>query len=124
MVRLFLAMIFLSSALFTVNANAMSAACAGKFRNMNLKFFAQGSLLHKRDGSGFVKINNRIVAQFDGDAARINYLRKSFSIRNDRGDYVEGKVLSFSTGASTLTRMDLPGEGIRVVNVPVNCSVD
>ena len=38
-------------------------------------------------------------------------------------DIVEGKLNSMMSGAGTLTRMILPGEGIRVVNVPVDCDV-
>ena len=72
---------------------------------------------------GHVKINGRVVALFDGDAARISYLRRSFTISNARGDVVEGKLNNLSTGAATLTKLILPGEGVRIVNAPVNCSM-
>ncbi len=124
MIRILLSLSILATVFVVPKAEAASiATCSGKVRGQTLFFYAKGSLMRKRDGEGFVKINNRVVARFDGDAAKINYLMKSFSIKNDRGDYVEGRVNSFATGASTLTRMELPGEGIRLVNVPVNCSV-
>lgn len=124
MIRILLSLSLLSSVFILPTAEAATATCNGKVRGNTLSFYAKGSLLRKRDGEGHVKINGRVVALFDGDAAKINYLTKSFSIRNDRGDYVEGRVNSFATGASTLTRMELPGERIRIVNAPVNCSVN
>ncbi|MES2525969.1 MAG: hypothetical protein V4598_02740 [Bdellovibrionota bacterium] len=124
MIRILLSLSILATVFVVPKAEAASiATCTGKVRGNTLYFYAKGSLIRKSDGDGYVKINNRVVARFDGDSARINYLSKSFSIRNDRGDFVSGKVNSFATGASTLTRMELPGEGIRLVNVPVNCSV-
>lgn len=123
MIRILFALVLVAVALLAEQARAMTATCSGRYQRASLYFEAHGSLLHKRDGRGFVRINNRVVAEFDGDAAHINYLRKTFSIRNDRGDVVEGRLNSVSTGASTLTSMVLPGEGIRVANVPVNCNV-
>lgn len=124
MIRVLLVLSVLSSALFSVQAFAASASCNGKVKNHKLFFFARGSLMNKNDGSGHVKINNRVVAEFDGDAARINYIRRSFSIRNNRGDIVEGRLLNVRTGAAVLTRMVLPGEGIRVSEAPVKCSMN
>ncbi len=124
MIRFLLAFSVLCGVFIVPEAEAATASCQGKVRGHTLSFYARGSLLRTRDGVGHVKINGRIVAQFDGDTAKINYLSKSFSIRNDRGDIVEGKVNNLRTGASTLTRMVLPGEGIRIVNAPVTCSVD
>ncbi len=123
MIRYVLTLSLLSGVFVMPNAEAAVATCQGKVRGQILSFFAQGTLMRKRDGVGHVKINGRVVARFDGDTAKINYFKKSFSIRNDRGDVVEGKVDSLRTGASTLTRMELPGEGIRIVSAPVSCSV-
>lgn len=111
--------------LFTTgSALATTASCNGKVRNNSLFFFARGSVLRMSNGSGLVKINNRIVAEFEGAHAKVNYFTRTFSIRNNRGDVVEGKLNNVRTGASTLTRMELPGEGIRLSNVPVKCSLD
>lgn len=124
MFRFLLALTVLSGAMFSVNVSAATATCSGRVQGAKLFFMAKGSLMRKNDGAGLVKINGRVVAQFDGDAAKISYLKKSFTIRNARGDLVEGKLNNLNTGAATLTRMVLPGEGIRVVNAPVNCSVN
>jgi hypothetical protein len=123
MIRFVLTFSLFLGAFTMPDAQAAVATCQGTIRGQTISFYAQGSLIRQRDGFGHVKINGRVVARFDGDAARINYVTRSFSIRNDRGDYVEGRVISFETGRSTLTRMTLPGEGIRIVNAPVNCSV-
>ena len=124
MIRFILAFSVLCGVFIVPEAEAAVATCQGKVNGNTLSFYAQGSLLRTRDGAGHVKINGRVVARFEGDTAKINYLTKSFSIRNDRGDVVEGKVNNLRSGASTLTRMVLPGEGIRIVNAPVKCSVN
>lgn len=121
MIRFVFALIAFST--FASAAQAATATCQGKYRNLNLYARAQGSLMHKNDGNGFVMINNRVVARFEGDEASISYLKQSFKIRNNRGDIVEGKLNNFS-GSATLTRLELPGEGIRIVNTPVRCSVN
>jgi hypothetical protein len=123
MIRTLLILSILTSALFSTQVSAATATCQGRYKNVRLSFLAKGSLMNKNDGSGYVKVNNRIVAQFDGDYARINYLMRTFSIRNHRGDIVEGKLNNIRSGASTLTRMILPGEGIRLFNVPVDCDM-
>ncbi len=123
MPRTLLALVILCSSFISFSAFAKTAICSGRVNRASLYFEARGSLMKKRDGSGFVKINNRVVAEFDGDAARINYFKKTFSIRNDRGDIISGKLNNLSTGASTLTQMVLPGEGVTLSNVPVRCSV-
>ena len=123
MTGILLSLAIITTALLSANTHAATANCTGKVQAARLYFEARGSLMKKRDGVGHVKINNRVVAEFDGDAARINFLTKTFSIRNERGDVVEGKLHSVRTGASTLTKMILPGEGVRLFNVPVNCSV-
>lgn len=107
--------------LFSVQAMASTAGCTGTFQGKTLRFFAQGSLSNTSNGAGYVKINNREVARFEGAAANINYLARKFSIRNDRGDVVEGKLHNIVNGRSTLRLLSLPGEGVEVRNIPVNC---
>ncbi len=124
MFRIFLILSVLTSTLFSFQAGASSASCTGKVKGNKLFFFAKGSLMNKNNGIGNVKINGRVVAQFDGDYARINYISRSFSIRNNRGDIVEGRLNNLMSGAGTLTKMVLPGEGIRLVNVRVNCDMN
>ena len=123
MIRLLIALSVLTSSMFSGAVQAATASCNGKVGQYKLHFQARGSLIRKNDGVGFVKINGRVVAEFDGDAARISYLKRSFTIRNDRGDIVEGKLNNLRTGAGTLTRMVLPGERLNFTNSPVNCSM-
>lgn len=124
MIRSLLILSVLMSSAFSFSASASTATCQGKYKGVLLSFYAKGSLMNKNDGIGYVKINNRVVAQFDGDYARINYVMRTFTIRNSRGDIVEGKLNNIMTGASTLTRMVLPGEGVQLYNIPVACSMN
>lgn len=124
MIRALLILSVLTTAFFSFQAGAATASCSGRYKDARLFFHAKGSLMNKNDGVGHVKINGRVVAQFDGDYARINYLRRSFTIKNNRGDIVEGRLTNIMSGAGVLTKMELPGEGIRLVNVPVNCRMN
>jgi hypothetical protein len=119
-----LTLTILLSSFYSFAASATTATCQGKYKTARLFFSARGSLMNKNDGSGFVKINGRVLAQFDGDYAKINYFMRTFAIRNNRGDVVEGKLNNISTGAATLTKLELHGEGIRLYNVPVSCSMN
>jgi hypothetical protein len=124
MIRTLLILSIMTTALFSFGASASTATCKGTYKGVKLFFYAKGSLMNKNDGSGLVKINNRVVAQFDGDYARINYLMRTFSIKNNRGDIVEGKLNNLMTGASTLTKMILPGEGVKLYNIAVDCDMN
>lgn len=123
MIRILVALIVFATTVFAQTASAITATCAGKIQRSSLYFEAHGNPLKKSEGKGFVKINGRVVAEFQGAEARINYFSYTFAIRNDRGDIVKGKLNNVRTGASTVTQMELPGEGVRLANVPVICTV-
>lgn len=122
-IQFLVALTVFTMTVFAQNASALTATCSGKVQRSSLYFEAHGNLVNKSKGRGFVKINNRVVAEFQGAEAKVNYLAYTFSIRNDRGDVVRGKLNSVRSGASTVTLMDLPGEGVHLVNVPVICTV-
>lgn len=103
------------------SAMASVAGCEGKYKGKKLSFLARGSMSDTDDGIGYVKINGREVARFDGEEAQIRKWARKFSIRNDRGDIVEGKLNNIFNGNATLSRLVLPGEGINAKNVPVKC---
>lgn len=106
---------------FCFQGFASTAGCHGTVNGKKLNFYASGSLNNKKDGDGFVKIDGREVAKFEGSAASINYLARKFSISNDRGDVVEGKLHNLFNGRSTLRLLSIPGEGIEIKNIPVTC---
>lgn len=105
----------------TTSAFGATASCRGSVKGKSLYFEATGSLTNKNNGRGLVKIDGRTVAHFDGDEAKVSYLRRSFTVKNQRGDFVSGKLNNIRTGASTLTKMELPGEGISLAGVRVQC---
>lgn len=111
----------LALAAFSIQGFASTAGCHGKINGKKLNFHATGSLSNTAAGDGYVKIDGREVARFEGSAANISYLARKFSIRNDRGDVVEGKLHNIMNGRSTLRRLSIPGEGIEITNVPVTC---
>jgi len=113
--------IVLALSAFCAQGFASTAGCHGKINGKKLNFYASGSLSNKAAGDGFVKIDGREVSRFEGSAANINYLARKFSISNDRGDLVEGKLHNVINGRSTLRRLSIPGEGIEIQNVPVTC---
>lgn len=100
---------------------ASTAGCDGKINGKNMSFRAQGSLSNMDSGKGQVKVNGKEVANFDGEALSLSKFRRTFYIENARGDVVQGKLNNIFSGAATLVRLSLPGEGIEVRNVPVSC---
>lgn len=106
---------------FCFQGFASTAGCHGSVNGKKLNFYASGSLSNKDEGDGFVKIDGKEVARFEGSAAKINYLGRKFSIRNNRGDVVIGKLHNVFNGRSTLQKLSIPGEGIEIANVPVTC---
>ena len=111
----------LAFSLISSAAMASTAGCDGVINGKKFSFVARGSMKNKNDGIGFVKVDGREVARFDGDAAHISYLRRTFYIANDRGDVVEGKLNNIINGRATLRRLSIPGHGIKVTNAPVEC---
>ncbi len=108
---------------FASSVFASTAGCTGTYRGTRLEFYAQGDVFNPRNGFGWVKINGKKVADFDGDEARINYLGLNFTARNNRGDEVRGQLNNIRTRAGTLALLSLPGERINYRNVPVSCWV-
>jgi hypothetical protein len=113
--------LILTLSAFCAHGFASTAGCYGKVNGKKLNFYASGSMNNKDEGNGFVKIDGREVSKFEGSAANINYLGRKFSIRNNRGDVVEGKLHNIFNGRSTLRRLSIPGEGIEIKDVPVTC---
>lgn len=115
--------IFIVFALSLMSAQAFAsrAGCNGTIQGKKFSFLAEGSLNNRQDGTGYVRVEGREVARFDGAAADVNYLARKFTIRNDRGDVVEGKLHNIVNGRSTLRRLSIPSEGIEVRNAPVVC---
>lgn len=111
----------LSLLLVSNGALANTAGCEGKINGKRFSSVAHGNMNNRQDGMGFVKIDGREVARFDGDAASISYLRRTFSISNDRGDMVQGKLNNIITGRATLRKLTIPSLGIDVRNIPVKC---
>lgn len=101
--------------------HAATAGCEGVIKGKKIIFHARGSLARTDDGIGIVKIDGRELAHFDGDELNLSYLRRKFSIKNGRGDYVEGQLMNLITGTAVLKRLKIPAYGIDYRNKPVKC---
>ncbi len=121
MFKTLLALTLLSTAL---SGFAATATCKGTYQGKALKFMAKGSVGNMAEGVGYVEIDKRVVATFDGEEAKVSYIWRTFNIENARGDYVEGKLNNIISGRSTLILLELPGEGLVIKNLPVNCKMD
>jgi hypothetical protein len=70
---------------------------------------------------GIVLIDGREVAAFEGSNFEMSILRRSFSVRNNQGDYAEGKVTNVFTRSAVLKRLYIPGYGIDYREVHISC---
>jgi hypothetical protein len=112
---------FLISLSFASSLFAATAGCTGNYRGMALEFYAQGDVFNRNNGFGWVKVNGRKVADFDGEQSSVDFLRQRFSARNNRGDVVEGQLTNLGRRTGTLVLLRLPGERINLRNIPVSC---
>ncbi len=118
--KLFLAVILASLSLPTF---AAIARCEGVHRGSRIIVHAQGNPTNTRNGTGHISVAGRQVAQFDGSQLRVNYITRTIRGANDQGDRVEGRLNNLSSGASTITRLQIPAYGIDYRNISVVCRV-
>ncbi len=115
--------IVLILASFSLSAFAAIARCEGSHRGSRIIVHAQGNPANTRDGSGYISVAGRQVAQFDGDQLRVNYFTRTIRGANDQGDRIEGRLNNLRSGASTITRLQISAYGIDYRNISVVCRV-
>lgn len=113
----------LALASFSLSTLAAVARCEGVHRGSRVIVHAQGNPANTRQGTGHITVAGRQVAQFDGNQLRVNYITRTIRGMNDQGDRVEGRLNNLSSGASTITLLQIPAFGIDYRNVSVVCRV-
>lgn len=107
----------------TVLAGPTRGSCVGQQGRNRIVF--KGLIMNMTDtdtGRGSISVNGRVVADFEGEDLRINYLFQTFKVRNDRGDLVEGKVNNLVKQTGMIKRLYVPGFGIDYRNIPMACT--
>jgi hypothetical protein len=111
----------------SVIANASYAAariggCTGEYKGIPIEMKgAMSDNSNLNTAHGTVLVDGREVAAFEGSFFEMSILRRSFSVRNNQGDYAEGKVTNVFTRSAVLTRLYIPGYGIDFRNVHIRC---
>lgn len=110
------------TALFSSSAFAATGGCVGTYQGRKIIF--NGLILdpmNKNTAEGYISVNGRRVADFDGEDLRINYLFQTFKASNGRGDLVDGKVTSLMRKTGVIKRLYVRGFGIDYRNIPMQC---
>lgn len=107
----------------TVLAGPTKGSCTGTHRGQKIVF--KGLIMDMNDtdtGRGTISVNGRVVAGFEGEDLRINYLFQTFKVRNNHGDLVEGRVNNMIRQTGVIKRLYVPGYGIDYRNIPMACT--
>lgn len=103
-------------------AAARIGGCTGEYKGISIEMKGVMSDNSNLDTArGTVSVDGREVAAFEGSFFEMSILRRSFSVRNDHGDYAQGKVTNVFTRSAVLTRLYIPGYGIDFRNVHITC---
>lgn len=110
-------------AFFSFQASALTKVlCSGMYHDKSVVLTAQiEKASDPKSGTGTVSVDGRVVAEFEGTDAKINYIFLSAKIRNARGELLEGKVTDIAAGNALITRLVVPGYGIDFKNINISC---
>lgn len=107
----------------TVMAAPTRGTCTGSYRGKKIVF--KGLIMNMSDtdtGRGSISVGGRVVAGFEGEDLRINYLFQTFKVRNNHGDLVEGRVNNLFKQTGVIKRLYVPGYGIDYRNIAMACT--
>lgn len=112
----------LAMTILTGSALAATGGCAGVHNGKRIVF--NGLILdpaNKNTAEGFITISGRRVVDFEGEQLKINYLFQTFRARNNRGDFVEGRVTNLFRKKGVIKRLYVREFGIDYRNIPMQC---
>lgn len=111
---------FLALGLMATSAFAGTGGCTGTYKGKRIVL--NGNLLNALDdATASVSVDGRIVAHFDGSDVKLNYIFQSFKVRNNQGDYAEGKLTNLVKKTGVLSRLSVPAYGIDYRDIPMAC---
>lgn len=120
MLRIIVLIVTLS--LLSQAAFAAKGGCSGVHQGKKIIF--NGLIINPLDtstGRGNISVAGRVIAEFEGEDLRINYLFQTFKASNNHGDLVEGKVTNMSNMTGIMKRLYVRGYGIDFRNIPMKC---
>ena len=112
----------LTLTVFTGSALAATGGCVGVHNGKRIVF--NGLILdptNKNTAEGYISVGGRRVADFDGEQLKINYIFQTFKARNNRGDFVEGRVTNMFRKKGVIKRLYVRGFGIDYRNIQMQC---
>lgn len=115
--------IFILALFVTIQAEAATKVlCSGKHDSLSVVINASiDNLTDIKSGKGSVAVDGRVVAEFEGVDAKVNYIFLSFKAKNPRGELLEGKVTDLGNKSGFITRLNVPGFGIDFKNIAMAC---
>lgn len=97
--------------------------CTGMYRGQKIVFSGiSNSATSAASGRGSISVGGRVVADFEGVDLKINYLFRSFKVRNNHGAMIEGEVTDLAEQRGMITRLYVPEYGIDFRHIPMSCT--
>ena len=103
-------------------AGPLSGGCQANYKGKKIVF--TGMLREKlnfKSGKGGLVFDRRPIADFEGDDLKVGLIFRTFKMKNDRGDILEGKVVDADKATGLITRLYVRGSGLDLSNVPMQC---
>jgi len=73
------------------------------------------------DTNGKIYIDEDEITRFETGDVNVSLIRKSFKAKNQRGDYLEGKVNSLTKKEAIIYQLKIPNYRISFQNFTVKC---
>lgn len=103
-------------------AAPLVGGCSGIVNKTKIVF--NGSMTNApfvKTGKGSISVGGRVLAEFDGRDAKINFLNQSVKGANNHGDILEAQVTNMARKTGVLKKLIIRAYGINVNNVPIAC---
>lgn len=107
--------------LCSLSALAIQGSCRGFYGNQEIVVNVYGPGMDPLAAVGTVLVAGKEVAQFEGQAARINYFTLSGKVTNGYGDTAEAKVTDMGQMTGVLKSLKIAAHGINWQNIPMKC---
>lgn len=115
-------------ALTFISSQALAASkfsCDGSQNDTKLSIkgeMPKKSIAGLSKAAGTISVNGREVAKFQAGDLKTNLLKRSFKVRTNHGEVLDGKVTDMG---DLKARVDLsvPAFGVELTNFPVQCKI-
>lgn len=113
-------------ALFLIAGTAFATpgkgGCTGTYQGKKISFTGfMGDINYLDTLTGSLEVDGREVTRFEGRDVALSFLSRTFVVKNDQGDYAEGKLSNPIRKTGVIRRLSVPAYGIEYRDIPMSC---